>query len=601
MSSSGTGLIPAAEALVAVPRLLGASLPAWIAGMTLATAVVLVGALAADRLLERRVSAAARVLLFAPVLLRVFLPARFPSPLGIFDASAPAGRGLVSAGEPVLASAAGAAPAGVVDGAALLGLGHLAVTAALLAIWIFARARIARAVRGARGMGVHPERRTPIVEHDRVGPVVVGVLRPRIVVPASLARGEPDALAAVLAHEAAHVARRDQILAPVVQLVCLLAWPILPVWIAARRIRALVEVACDERALRGQGIEARRRYGEILVALAEGRPPVRGHLLAPSFVTELRGRLRALRARRHWGAGLQGVAVLAPALALLACSGAGEPVAEPNGQETTRRPLAEGSATAGEAGRTEARPADVDTARAEVRGSLDKEIIRRIVRRHVAEVKACYEPELGNQPELAGRIVVQWTIGATGQVVASDLQSSTMGSPGVEACVVRAVRRWEFPKPLGGGVVTVSYPFDFTPGSGAPAASAGAPPRTGVVAAQPSVARPPADGRSPSAAGLDLDGVAPEVKREMRARLGVIKACYERALRAHPLLTGQLTLRMTIGGDGAVTASRVEHSTIPLLSLDECLVSLTSKFRFPAPRGGEPVEVSFPIVFKADP
>ena len=37
----------------------------------------------------------------------------------------------------------------------------------------------------------------------------------------------------------------------------------------------------------------------------------------------------------------------------------------------------------------------------------------------------------------------------------------------VENCTVQAVRRWEFPKPLGGGIVIVSYPFVLTPaGSG---------------------------------------------------------------------------------------------------------------------------------------
>jgi hypothetical protein len=39
-----------------------------------------------------------------------------------------------------------------------------------------------------------------------------------------------------------------------------------------------------------------------------------------------------------------------------------------------------------------------------------------------------------------------------------------MGNLRVENCVVQAVRRWEFPKPLGGGIVIVSYPFNFTAG-----------------------------------------------------------------------------------------------------------------------------------------
>ena len=96
-------------------------------------------------------------------------------------------------------------------------------------------------------------------------------------------------------------------------------------------------------------------------------------------------------------------------------------------------------------------------------GSIDKEIIRRIIRRHINEVKWCYDQELSRQPDLAGRLMVQFTIAATGQVIASVLQNSTMGNAKVENCTVQAVRRWEFPKPLGGGIVIVSYPFVLTP------------------------------------------------------------------------------------------------------------------------------------------
>ena len=120
---------------------------------------------------------------------------------------------------------------------------------------------------------------------------------------------------------------------------------------------------------------------------------------------------------------------------------------------------------AGGLGGRRARAPDVIPGQANVRGSLDKEIIRRIIRRHINEVKYCYETELTKKADLAGRIAVQFTIAATGQVIASVLQSSTMGNIRVENCVVQAVRRWEFPKPMGGGIVIVSYPFVFNAGS----------------------------------------------------------------------------------------------------------------------------------------
>ncbi|MCA9670609.1 MAG: AgmX/PglI C-terminal domain-containing protein [Myxococcales bacterium] len=114
---------------------------------------------------------------------------------------------------------------------------------------------------------------------------------------------------------------------------------------------------------------------------------------------------------------------------------------------------------AGRLGGRRARAPRVLAGRAEVRGSLDKEIIRRIIRRHINEVKYCYAKELQSNAKLGGRVIIQFTIAATGQVVASVVQSSTVKNRKVESCIARAVRRWLFPKPKGGGIVIVSYPF----------------------------------------------------------------------------------------------------------------------------------------------
>jgi hypothetical protein len=95
-------------------------------------------------------------------------------------------------------------------------------------------------------------------------------------------------------------------------------------------------------------------------------------------------------------------------------------------------------------------------------GSVDKEIVRRVIRLHINEVKACYETNLIERPKLGGRMIVQFTVAASGEIVASHLQSSTMDNSTVESCVVQASHRWKFPKPLGGGIVVISYPFVLT-------------------------------------------------------------------------------------------------------------------------------------------
>jgi TonB family protein len=107
---------------------------------------------------------------------------------------------------------------------------------------------------------------------------------------------------------------------------------------------------------------------------------------------------------------------------------------------------------------------DVVPGMATVKGSLNKEIIRRVVRLHMNEVKFCYEQELVRSKGLEGRVSLQFIISGTGQVINAFVQSTSMNNVRVESCVVGAVKRWAFPKPEGNGLAIVSYPFNFVAG-----------------------------------------------------------------------------------------------------------------------------------------
>jgi Ca-activated chloride channel family protein len=105
----------------------------------------------------------------------------------------------------------------------------------------------------------------------------------------------------------------------------------------------------------------------------------------------------------------------------------------------------------------------VRQARATVKGSLDRVIIQRIVRAHLSEVRHCYNKGLAIDASLAGRVLVEFTIGALGEVVVSTVASNELpeGKVGesVGRCIATAVTRWTFPKTPGGGLVLVRYPF----------------------------------------------------------------------------------------------------------------------------------------------
>ncbi len=95
-----------------------------------------------------------------------------------------------------------------------------------------------------------------------------------------------------------------------------------------------------------------------------------------------------------------------------------------------------------------------------VMGSMSKEIILRVIRKHRNQVRYCYEKQLAAEPKLSGEATLKFAIAPTGKVQTAVIQSSSVGNASLEKCVLAAVRRMKFPS-TGGGIVVVSFPFIF--------------------------------------------------------------------------------------------------------------------------------------------
>jgi len=119
-----------------------------------------------------------------------------------------------------------------------------------------------------------------------------------------------------------------------------------------------------------------------------------------------------------------------------------------------------GSGRGGMHGR-KARPPQVNIGHATATGDLDKNIIRRYIRKKLPQIKYCYEKQLLVKPKLAGTVVTNFTISGNGAVIS--VSASGIGDGSVESCVAAAIKSIQFPKPKGGGLVNVRYPFTFRP------------------------------------------------------------------------------------------------------------------------------------------
>jgi len=99
-----------------------------------------------------------------------------------------------------------------------------------------------------------------------------------------------------------------------------------------------------------------------------------------------------------------------------------------------------------------------------IMGSLDREVVRRIVHDHAAQIRWCYESALAASPAIHGRLKMKWVVGGEGRITRVDVERDEIEGDAdgkVAACLTKKIKTWIFPKPKGGGIVIVTYPFVF--------------------------------------------------------------------------------------------------------------------------------------------
>ncbi|AZZ37211.1 hypothetical protein CIK05_10575 [Bdellovibrio sp. qaytius] len=95
--------------------------------------------------------------------------------------------------------------------------------------------------------------------------------------------------------------------------------------------------------------------------------------------------------------------------------------------------------------------------------------------------------------------------------------------------------------------------------------------------------------------GLDREVIAQYIK----SQLGQILYCYERQLSANPDLYGKVAVKFTIAGTGQVETQAINQTTLKSVPVEGCILSKIAKWKFPEPKGGTKVVVTYPFLFKS--
>jgi hypothetical protein len=127
-------------------------------------------------------------------------------------------------------------------------------------------------------------------------PLTTGVTRSKILLPLEWRDWDCEKLDAVLAHEGAHVRRRDGLIAALAGINRCVFWFHPLAWILERRLRLLAELACDESCIATLG--DRERYARLLLDMASvvdgthGR--LQGHALTMAASSHIRQRIDSI-------------------------------------------------------------------------------------------------------------------------------------------------------------------------------------------------------------------------------------------------------------------------------------------------------------------
>ena len=89
-----------------------------------------------------------------------------------------------------------------------------------------------------------------------------------------------------------------------------------------------------------------------------------------------------------------------------------------------------------------------------------------------------------------------------------------------------------------------------------------------------------------------------EITKVLKRHQNEVRSCYDQALRIKPTLEGKVVVKFIIDGKGDVALAEIASDTLNDENLKACMMNVVRSWKFPEPKGGGNVTVTYPWSFK---
>ncbi len=205
-----------------------------------------------------------------------------------------------------------------------------------------------------------------------------------------------------------------------------------------------------------------------------------------------------------------------------------------------------------------------------VLGALDKSLIDRVVKQNIPAIRYEYEKGLKMDPDLQGKVTIEFVIAPDGTVANAAVKSSSLADPGVEQGIARRFRRMKFPAPKGGGQVVVSYPFVFSSGGPDPVPTPAPAPDLDPVL------------RIDLESTVLSDALAEPVIADLRRRLKRVERAWLDVADGEPVATGDWLMALDLSDQGRVVGIRIVEDSLGIGDIADIALGEALRWRVPS-------------------